>query len=208
MAVAGIALAVAAGDEVDRHHVGDDADIGMRGRRFLQRLLHRPAGGVVDMDDAAVAVPALAGEVPAILALSGVERHAELGQPRDRSGCVANDELDGGAVVEAGAGHHRVLDVALERVAGLQHRRDTALRPPGRALALGKHRHLEAVGEIQRRSEARGAGSDNDDVELLLGHQAGLKFVLLRKQEPSSFGRWSWAPASAGAQGAGSTIQV
>ena len=66
MAVARIALAMAAGDEVDRDHVGDQGDVGMGGGGLLQRLLHRPAGGVVDMDDAAVAVAALAGQMPAL----------------------------------------------------------------------------------------------------------------------------------------------
>ena len=119
--------------------------LGLAARRLLQRLLHRPAGGVVDMDDAAVAVAALAGQVPALLAVR-VERHAELGQPLDRRRRVLDDELDRGAVVEPGAGDHRVLDMALERVAGLEHRGDPALRPAGRALsALGQHRHLEAL---------------------------------------------------------------
>ena len=106
----------------------------MGGGRFLQRLLHRPAGGVVDMDDAAVAVAALAGQVPALAVRVAVEGHAELRQPGDRRRRMLDDELDRGAVVEPGAGDHRVLDMAFEGVAGLEHRRDPALRPAGRAL--------------------------------------------------------------------------
>ena len=41
----------------------------MRRGRAFQRLLHRPAGRVVDMDDAAVAVPALARQVQRAFAL-------------------------------------------------------------------------------------------------------------------------------------------
>ena len=57
---------VAAGDQVDRHHVGDERDVGVGGGGLLQRLLDRPAGGIGDMDDAAVAVPAFLGQMPAI----------------------------------------------------------------------------------------------------------------------------------------------
>ena len=83
------------------------------------------------------------------------------------AGALLDHELDGGAVVEPGAGDHRVLDMALERVAGLQHRGDPALRPAGRASepALGQHRHLEALGEVQRRGQPRRAGADDQDVE-------------------------------------------
>ena len=109
--------------------------LGLAAAALLQRLLHRPAGGVVDMDDAAVAVAALAGQVPGrSLVAVDVERHAELGQPLDRRRRILDDELDGRAVVEPGAGDHRVLDMALERVARLEHRGDPALRPAGRAL--------------------------------------------------------------------------
>jgi hypothetical protein len=45
---------VPAGGEVDRHHVRHHPDIGVGNGGLDQRILHRPAGGVVDMDDAAV----------------------------------------------------------------------------------------------------------------------------------------------------------
>ena len=170
MAVARIALAMAGGDEVDRDHVGDHRDVGMGMRRLLQRLLDGPAGGVVDMDDPAVAVPALAGQVPALAVAVAGEGHAQLRQPRDRRRRVLDHELDRGAVVEAGAGDHRVLDMRLERVAGLEHRRDPALRPAGRALALGQHRHLEALREVERRRQPGRAGADDQDVVVLASH--------------------------------------
>ena len=93
----------------------------MVGGGLLERLLHRPAGGVVDMDDAAVAVAALAGQVPAIAvgrALNGTPSSASRSIA---AGALLDDELDRGAVVEAGARRHRVLDMAFERVAGLEH---------------------------------------------------------------------------------------
>ena len=146
---------MAPGDQVDRDHVGHQRDVGMAARRGLERLLHRPAGRIVDMDDPAVAVPALAGQVPA-LGLAGVERHAERRQPLDRGRRVVDDELDGRAVVEAGAGDHRVLDMALEGVARLQHRGDPALRPGGRALGkppLASTATLKRGGQVERRRQ-------------------------------------------------------
>ena len=142
----------------------------MVGGGLFQRLLHRPAGGVVDMDDPAVAVAALAGQVPAIAAAVGVERHAQVREPRDRRRRVADDQLDRIAVVEPRAGDHRVLDMAFERVARLEHRRDPALRPAGRTLPLGEHRHLEALREVERRGQPGRAGADHDHVELALSH--------------------------------------
>ena len=80
---------------------------------------------------------------------------------------MADDELDDRAVVEAGAGDHRVLDMIVERVAGFEDGGDPALRPGGRSLverALGEHGDPEAVGEVERGGEPGGAGADDEDV--------------------------------------------
>ncbi len=165
MPVGGEALAMAAGDEIDRRHVAREMAVGVGLGRLQQRLLHRPAGRVVDMHDAAMAVPALAREMPAVAAvLARIERHAERRQPIDRGRRVLDHELHGAAIVEAGARHHRVLDMALERVAGFQHSGDAALRPGGRSLALGQHDHAEAIGEVERRGQPGGTRPDDDDV--------------------------------------------
>ena len=143
---------VTPGDQVDRDAVGQDGDVGVGERRFLQRFLDRPAGGVGDMDDAAVAMTALARQVaapsPSILngTPSSASRAIAAGAPLD-------DMLDHRAIVEAGAGDHRVADVILETVACLQHRGDPALRPLGRPatkLALGEDRDRLRRGEIER----------------------------------------------------------
>jgi hypothetical protein len=132
----------------------------------VRALLHRPAGGVVDMDDAPRRMAALAGQVKA-LALAGIEGHAQFGEPQDRGGRILDDELDGAAVVEARARHHRVLDVAFEGVAFLEHRGDAALRPGGRArrdVALRQHDDAVTVGEIERAGQPGRAGAGDDDV--------------------------------------------
>jgi len=154
----------------------------VRGGGLLQGLLHGPAGGIVHMHDAAVRVPALARQVPALIAvLAGVERHAQRRQPVDGGGGMLHHKFHGGAVVQPGAGHHRVLDMAFKRVPWLQHGSDPALRPgsgAGAEVPLRQHRHLEAGGKIERRCQPGSAGADHDHVMRIgimvraLGHQA------------------------------------
>ncbi len=168
VARARIALFMTAGGEVDRDHVGNESDVGMRFGRALQRLLHRPAGRVGDMDDATVRMAAFAGEVEGISL--GIEWHAELFEPGDRRRRALDDELDGGALVEPGTGDHRILDMALEGIAGFEHGGDSALRPGGRALverALGEHGHLETLGEIERGGKPGCPGADDQDVGIM-----------------------------------------
>ena len=140
---------------------GIEGDVGIGRGRLLQRLLHRPAGGVVDMDDAAVAVPALAGQVPAVAVVVGVEGHAELGQPLDRRRRVLDDELDRGAVVEAGAGDHRVLDMASNVSPGSS---TAAIPPCAQPVApspLASTATLKRCGEVERRRQPGRAGADD-----------------------------------------------
>lgn len=124
-----IAFLVAPGGKIDRDHVGHQRDIGVDFGGVLQRHLDGVAGRVVDMDDAAVAVPALARQVQRVAV--HVERHAQLCQPGDRARCAFDHHFDDRAVVQACAGDHRILDMAFEGVAGLEHRGDPALRPIG-----------------------------------------------------------------------------
>ena len=157
---------VAAGDEVDRDHVGHQRDVRMLRRRGFERLADRPAGRVGDMDDPAVAVAALAGQVKrAILAR---ERHAELDQiARSRAGACSTTCSTTRAVVEPRAGDHRVVDMRFEAVAFLQHRGDPALRPRARAVAkraLGDDRDLVRLGEVERRGQPGRARADDEDV--------------------------------------------
>ena len=166
-------LSMSPGDEVDRDHVGDQGDIGVRDSGIFERLLDRPAGGVGDMDDAAVAVPTLARQMPAPFYGFGaivieVERHAQFGQPRDCGRRAADDMLDDRTVIEARAGDHRVADMGFEAVAFLEYGGDPALRPSSRAFAqppLGDHPDLILGRQRQRRRQAGCARSDDQDVE-------------------------------------------
>src|SRR3546814_18083200 len=73
-----IAFLVPARNQVDARLAGQQGDVRMRLGGLEQRRLHRPSGRVVDMDDAAVGMAALAGQVPRPLLL--VERHAHFDQ--------------------------------------------------------------------------------------------------------------------------------
>src|SRR3546814_11605291 len=62
--------------------------------------------------------------------------------------------------------------MAFERIAGLEHRGDSPLGPRGRAFverALGEHRHLETLGEVERCRQSRRARTDDQDVAFVLG---------------------------------------
>src|SRR5690606_21950644 len=96
-----------------------------------------------------------------------VEGYAELAQSVDRRGCPLDHELDRLAPVEAGAGDHRVADVVLEGVAGVENRGDPALGPGGRAAgerAFRQDQHLEPGRQRERRGKPGGAGADEEDV--------------------------------------------
>ena len=153
-------------------------------------------------------MPALAGEVERIPL--GRERHAQFLEPRDCRRRLRHDELDRRAIVEPGAGDHRVLDMALEGIAFLEYRGDPALGPGGRPLvhrALGEHGDLKAIGEIERGGEAGGAGADDEDVGGLgFGHARLSHTVAPAEAGAALLDARCWrlaqtpaAPASAGA---------
>ena len=147
-----LALDIALGNQVQRHHPRHQSDIGMRRRRRLQRLLHRPARCIVDMDDPPVRMPALARQMPTLRQrIARIERHPQLRQPVDRRRRILDHELHRRPVIQPRARHHRILDMALDRVAGLEHRGNPTLRPSRRSrrdIALGQHRDLEPRRQI------------------------------------------------------------
>ena len=123
---------VAAGDEVDRDHVGHKGDVGvLRGSGF-ERLLDCKARSVGDVDDAPVAMPAFTRQVQRVA--FDRERYAQLDQMRDRARRGFDNMLDDVLVVQPCAGDHRIVDVRLETVAFVEHRGDPALCAAGRAL--------------------------------------------------------------------------
>ena len=115
-AMAGVVLKpeLVAGDQVDGDVVFQQGDVGMAPDLFRQRGLHRVAGGVGGVDDAAVAVAAFARQVVAgaIVGVPG-ERYALFDQPFDGGPAVFHDEAGGFFVAQPGAGDQRVAECAL-----------------------------------------------------------------------------------------------
>ena len=141
--------------EVNRDHIRHQRDVGMRLCGGFQRLLHRPAGGVVDMHDPPPAVPAFTRQMPVLAKFIGrpaqIERHAQFCQSVYRLRGMFDDKLHRFAVVEAAACHHGVVDMAFKGVTGFEHRRNPALRP--RRCAVGQrtfrqHRDFARLREL------------------------------------------------------------
>src|SRR5207253_6348443 len=155
------------GHQVDRDHVWHQRDVGVPGRRGLERLADRIAGRVGDVDDPPVAVPTFAGQVQRPI-LAG-ERDPKFDQMPDGARCLFDDMLDHLEVVEPGAGDHRVVDVGFETVAFLEDGGDAALGPGARAIAeraFGDDRDLARLGQVERRGQPRRARADDEDVGL------------------------------------------
>ena len=162
---AGELALVAPGDEIDAGLSRHQRDVGMRFGRAQERFLHRPAGRVVDVHDAAVRMAAFAGEVE--VAALAVERHAQFDQAIDRVRGALDHEFHRLAPVEARARDHGVANVVLEGVARVEHRGDAALRPRRAAAgerALGEHGHLPGFRQGQRGGEPRRARTDYQDI--------------------------------------------
>ena len=117
------------------------------------------------MDDAAVAVAALAGQRE--LAVLLVELGAPADQLVDLLRRLADDHLDDLAVAQAGAGDERVLDVVLEAVLRRQHAGDAALGVGAVALldaVLGDDEHVEVRRHLEGGPQPGDAAADDQDV--------------------------------------------
>ena len=89
------------GDEVDRHVVLDDLDVGGLRRSIDQHPLHLLTGDVARVYDSARAVPALARQIELAALLTTAELRTEIHELADSVGAVANDHLDDVSVGEA-----------------------------------------------------------------------------------------------------------
>ena len=88
-----------------------------------------------------------------------------------RSGASLHRDLHRVAVAQPGAGHQRVLHVALDAVVVAQHGGDAALRVLGGALgrlALGEDHHRAVGGGLQGEGEPRDPAAEDEEVEVRL----------------------------------------
>ncbi len=156
------------GQQIDGHVLGQQRDaVGAFGHPLQQRLLDRPAGHVLDVDDPARGVAALASQLEVSL-LVAVEGDAQLvGQAQDVLRALAHAALDGGAAAQAVAHPQRVGDVRLHLVGRIQHAGDTALGPAGVGIArgaLGGDHHPAVLGGAQGEVQASQARADDQVV--------------------------------------------
>ena len=102
------------GQEVDGRPPGEEGDAGVLPEGPQEPVLDGPAGGVLDVEDAAARVPGLEGVVEGLGRAPG-EGDLELVDERfaDEAGPVRDQDIDGGRVADAVAG---LEDVPLEEL--------------------------------------------------------------------------------------------
>ena len=114
----------------------EQGDVRMLAHFLLQRDLHRMAGRVGRMNDAPLAVSALAGEVKSQLGLLiAGEGHALSDQPFDGFPAMADDKAGCCLVAQTCASDQSVGHVLLMAVGGIEHGGNAALRPVAGAIA-------------------------------------------------------------------------
>ena len=123
------------------------------------------------MQDPSSAVPALSGQVVAGAPGLAAELDAPVDQLLHRVPPVREDVLHDLALGQPGARLERVVDVGVERVLGCPHRGDAPLGQRGVGLlgvGLAQHRDLAGPGEPQSGGQPGDAGSDHQEVAVLV----------------------------------------
>ncbi len=139
----------------------EDLDVGFLAYRRDQRAHDFPTGGIRGVQDAPVAVAALAAEVVfgcRCLGRCGRSSCPMAIRSRIRSGPSRTTMLDVVAVTESGAGALGIVDVGVEGVVGAPHRSDSALRICGGTLRQAVLAQDEdGPGSATRRAKVRPA---------------------------------------------------
>ena len=165
------AVVGSAGDEVEGEGPLEHVDAG-RDRRFVERALDLGAGTIAaGVDDAVVAVAALAGERRAEPVVARVERRTEAHEVADRRRRLGHELADDGLVAQPGAGRQRVADVLLERVGRVEDTGQATLGPRRRAGVedvLGDDQHAAHRPHGEGGGEPGGTRSEHDDVDVAL----------------------------------------
>ena len=133
---------------VDRDLAFPQFDVGCLAQAGAHRVLYGLAGGVGDMEDAALAVTALAGQVVALPV--AIEGDALVDQPLDGSGAVLDDLAHRLPVAQAGTGFEGIPDMGIDTVLVAVDGGDTALGPVAGTVTealLGDHDHLQVLGQ-------------------------------------------------------------
>ncbi len=124
-----------------------------------------------------MAMSALPGQVePGIGTWVGCEGYPARNQPFDCLATMFDDETRGFFAAQSRAGRQGVLDMRLDRIGAIEHRRDPALRPTTGAvfeLSFGDQRDLPVRCETQSERLARETAANDENVEMLHDTGAG-----------------------------------
>ena len=159
-----------AGDEVDRDLAFPQLDVGRLAQPGPHRVLHGLAGGVGDVEDAALAVTALPGQVVAMPV--AVEGDAPADQPLDGGRTVLDDMAHGLRVAQTGTCLQGVPEMGVDAVLVAVDGSDAALGPVAGTVAealLGDHDHLQVLGQGEGQGAGGQSGADDKDIAGLHG---------------------------------------
>ena len=160
--------------------VVEDVDILVSLHRLDERLLDLVAGVVGMMQDAELAVPALAMEVE-VAFLIFVEVYAPVYQGFNLFGCLCYNLFHGFWVAEPVAGNHGVVDVLLKVVDfEICNAGNAALSQVGVGLVertLAHESHLAGIGNFQGKTHACHARSYNEII-IFVSHNGFVMCVL------------------------------
>ena len=167
-----VAAQAFAGNEIDGDVMFEQRDIRLPLHLLRERELHRMAGGILDMQNAPMAVAALARKVKTEWAgFVARERHAARHQPFDRVLGMFDDKARRRGIVQTGAGDDGVFDVIVGGIVVGDRRGNTALRPIAGAvdeLLFGNQRDaFAAFGQAQRDGHTGQTAADDDDIKTL-----------------------------------------
>jgi hypothetical protein len=112
-------------------------DVRVRAHLFCQRRLHGAAGGVGDMQDAALAMTAFAGQMKTGRGIVAGEWHAAFDQPFHGGAAVLDDEAGGQRITQVDAGGVGVGDVGVDGVGRVDDRGNATLCPAGGGVGEG-----------------------------------------------------------------------
>jgi hypothetical protein len=134
-------------------------------RSFVENTLQLSAGEIAEMDDSVRRVPPLTTQREGLAILR--ELDSEIDQLIDSPRPVLDNHLDDIPAAQAHPRPQRVLDVEIERVRGVENRRNAPLSELGVRVvrtAFGDDRHAPVPGRLEREKKPRDTGADDEKI--------------------------------------------
>jgi hypothetical protein len=156
-------------NEIKDQRMLDDLDAAIGGNRGDQRAFDLGTGGVPSrVSDPITHVAALAGQLQPASKIT-IELSASVDQLGHLVGAFSDEHAYGILDAQASAGHQRVVNVLLDRVAFGLYPGDAALSPvsrAGRYLVFGDDHDRAEIPALQGSGEASDARADHNNVDL------------------------------------------